>query len=118
MSIFLCTADGDFAINSNSLSLVDGTQEVLQLIRNNLRFFQGEEPLNPTLGVPYFQQILNKSTPVTTAEAILKSVVQKTDGVLEVLGFSLTLDVATRKAIVSFTATTTNGPVTVLESFP
>lgn len=118
MSIFLCTENGDLDITDNKLSLVDGAQEVLQLIRNNLRFFQGEEPLNPTMGVPYFQQILDKATPISTAEAILKSVVQNTDGVKEVLGFALTVNAATRQASVSFTATTDGGPVTVLESFP
>lgn len=118
MSIFLCDTNGDLNITDNKLSLVDGPQEVLQLIRNNLRFFLGEEPLNPLMGVPYFQQVLDKATPQRVAEAVLKNVVQNTDGVNEVLGFSLTLDPSTREATVSFTAVTDGGPVTVTESFP
>lgn len=116
--IFLCTANGDFDISGNVLSLTDGKQEVLQLIRDNLRFFQGEEPLNPTLGVPYFQQILDKATPIKTSEAILKQVVQNTDGVIDVLGFTLVLDPNTRKATVSFSVTSEDGPITATESFP
>ncbi len=118
MSIFLCTADGDFDLAGNQMSLVDGPQEVLQLLRNNLRFFQDEDPLDPGMGVPYFQQILDKATSPATSEAILKNVVQNTDGVKDVLGFSLTVDPATRLASITFTATTDGGPVPVSESFP
>jgi hypothetical protein len=118
MSIFLCQPNGDFDLSSNQLSLTDGPQEVLQLIRDNLRFFRGEEPLNLNLGVPYFQQILDKQTPLTTAEAILRSVVAGTDGVTQVLNFSLDLDRDTRGATVSFTVTTDGGPVTATESIP
>ncbi len=118
MSIFLCKENGDFDLTGNVLSLVDGTQEVLQLLRNNYRFFQDEDPLDPGMGVPYFQQILDKATPQSTAEAILKSVAQNTDGVKEVLGFTLSVNPATRIATVSFTAKTDGGPVAVTESFP
>ncbi len=118
MSIFLCKTDGDFDLSGNVISLVDGPQEVLQLLRNNLRFFQDEDPLDPGMGVPYFQQILDKSVPPSTSEAILKNVVQNTDGVTEVLGFSLSVDPATRLATIIFTAKTDGGPVAVTESFP
>ena len=118
MSIFLCDASGDFTIANNVLALVDGPQEVLQLIRNNLRFFQGEDPLDPDMGVPYFQQILDKATPLSVSQALLKQVVQDTDGVIDVVSFTLTVDTITRQATVTFTATTDGGPVTATESFP
>ncbi len=116
--IFKTLDSGDFDISSGKLELIDGIQEVLQLIRSNLRTFQGEEPLNTSLGVPYFQQIMQKNTPIQISSAILKQVVLDTDGVKEVLDFQLTLDKSTRKASVTFTAITDGGKVTATESFP
>jgi hypothetical protein len=127
MSIFLCQSNGDFAIVNNQLMLTDNSvtaatpspgQETAQLSRNNLRMFLGEEPLDPTLGVPYFEQILQKETPFETSQAILEQAVRDTDGVLDVLNFTLSVDTATRKGTVSFTATTAAGPVTTTETFP
>ena len=118
MSIFLCDSNGDFTIAGNVMALTDGPQEVLQLIRNNLRFFKGEEPLNPDLGVPYFQQILDKQTPIAASQAILQQVVAETAGVLSVVAFTLDIATATRKATVTFTVTTKDGPITSTETFP
>jgi len=127
MSIFLCQANGDFAIVSNQLWLTDNSvsaqapspgQETLQLIRNNLRMFLGEEPLDPTLGVPYFQQVLDKSTPADIAQSIIYQVIQDTDGVEAVLGFDMTVNSLTREVTATFTVTTSDGPVTSTETFP
>lgn len=135
MSQFLCTPDGDFALINNQLWLTDadeailqeadGTpftsisqvqQEVLQLLRNNLKFFLGEEPTNVSLGVPYFQQIFDKQTPQSTVEAILRQTISDTPGVKDIIGFNLTVNTATRQATVTFSVQTEDGPVTLTES--
>lgn len=118
MSILLCDSTGDLSIVNNQLQLTDGQQEVLQLIRNNLRTFQGEEPLNTLIGVPWFQQILQKQTPLAISQQILEQVVTNTPGVIQVLNFTLTVDVATRKATLVFSVKTETGVVTSTETFP
>ncbi len=133
MSIFLATAEGDFAIVNNQFYLTDNTvstvpavaalypspgQETLQLIRNNLRMNQGEEVLDPALGVPYFKQIFAPGTPIETVQAILYNVIAGTPGVTSIPSLSVTVDGSTRVGTVTFTANTVNGPVTSTESFP
>jgi len=133
MSIFLCQANGDFAIANNQMYLTDDSvstvpavaqafpttgQETLQLIRNILRMQRGEEILDPALGVPYFQQIFQKGIPLEMVQAILYNTILNTQGVLTMTSFSLTPNNVTRKATVNFVAQTTNGPVTSTETFP
>ena len=118
MSIFAQTATGDFAITNDHLTLVDGITEVKQRLTNNFRTFQGEEVLDPTLGVPYIQQILQKSTPIAISQAILEDVARNTDGVNDVSNFSLVLDPSTRQATVTFNATSDAGPITYSGTFP
>ncbi len=118
MSIFLCDENGDLTINNNQLELTDGIQEVLQLIRNNLRFLLGEEPLAPDKGVPYIQQILQKGTPISISSAIIRKVIADTPGVIEVVEFSFSVPASTRKAMVTFTARSAAGVITATESFP
>ncbi len=133
MSIFLCKPDGDFAIVNNHMwlndaplevkqtangtldSVTDNQQEVLQLIRNRLKFFKGEEPTNITLGVPYFEQIFDKQTPLSVSESILRDVVQTTPGVKEVIEFALVVD-SQRRGTVTFTVNTIDGNITSTET--
>lgn len=116
--IFKCLENGDLDISGGKLILTDGQQEVLQLIRNNFRMLEGEEPLNTALGVPYFRKIFEKSTPQETIESILFEVVKETAGVLAVLDFRLEIDPTTRHASVTFTVQTVDGPVTTTQGFP
>jgi hypothetical protein len=131
--IFLCQANGDFAIVNNQLWLTDNSvsavpavaavapntgQETLQLILNNLRMGQGEERLDLAMGVPYIQQILGKGAPLETIQAILYDVILNTPGVLAVINFVLTLNKSTRQLALAFTAQTSTGPVSSTLSFP
>ena len=133
MSIFLCTANGDFAIVGNQMWLTDDSvsavpvvavafpapgQETLQLIRNNLRMQMGEEILNPSLGVPYLQTIFQKGTPLETVQAILYDTILNTPGVLNITSFTITQNKNTRQTTVTFTAQTATGAVTSTETFP
>ena len=133
MSVFLCTADGDLAIIGNRMWLTDNSvatdetvsaqfpdpgQATLQLIRNNLRMAKGEEPLNTSLGIPYFQQVLQKETPLETVQAIFYQAILGTPGVTKMIYFNFTLDNETRQFTITFTAETTSGPVTFTETFP
>ena len=131
--IFLCQENGDFAIIDNQMWLTDNSvstvpdvaaqypnsgQETLQLIRNLLRMNQGEEELDPSLGIPYFQQIFAPGTPLETVQAILYDAIAAVPGVLSISAFSVSVNSVTRVGTVTFTVQTSNGPVTSTESFP
>ena len=118
MSILLCLDNGDLDVSSHGLQLVDGQREVLQLLRNILKMNRGSEPLNTALGVPYFDQILEKGTADEVIQGILYQVVSESPGVLEVLDFNLVIDKASRTAALTFTARTETGIVTTTETFP
>jgi ATP phosphoribosyltransferase len=118
MSIFAQTVDGDFALTRNHLTLVDGIDEVKQLLTNNFRTFQGEERQDLELGVPYMQKILDKTTPVNISQAILEDVARNTAGVKDVTNFSLNLDKTTRNATVTFNAVSEAGPIAYEGIFP
>ncbi len=133
MSVILCQANGDFAIingqmwlTDNSVSLVPAVaaaapnpgQESLQLIRNILSMGQGEEDLDVSLGMPYLQQILGKGVQIETVEAIVEEQILAVPGVQDLFNLVVTLNAATRKLAVTFTAQTSNGPVDYSGTFP
>ena len=116
--ILLQTATGDFATSNGHLSFTSGAQEVKQRLANNFKTFLGEEPLDQEIGVPYIQQILQKTTPLSVSQAILEDVARSTDGVKDLVNFKLDFDPATRKASFSFTAQTIAGDIPYTGSFP
>lgn len=133
MSVILCQANGDFAIINGQMWLTDNSvssvpavasaapnpgQESLQLIRNILSMGQGEEDLDVSLGMPYLQQILGKGVQIETVEAIVEEQILAVPGVLDLFNLVVTLNAATRKLAVTFTAQTNNGPVDYSGTFP
>lgn len=79
--------NGDFI--GTDLSLVVDTEEIAQRLRQNLKFFFGEWFLDTRQGIPYYEQILKKNPNPVVVDSIFKSVIAKTDGVLELTEFSL-----------------------------
>lgn len=114
--IMLCMANGDFDISSNGLAFTqlnsngNDAQEIVQLVRNYMRWYQGEEPTEVTGGVPYFQQVFNKSTPIDVVVAILKSAIEAVPGINAVLSLSYTLN--QRQMVLTWSASTVAGPIT------
>ena len=104
-------AYGDLVLTSGQLTLVDGNQEVQQLLIQQLRTFMGGYFLDPTLGVPYVQQVFQKGISQDVMEGIFRQAILDVPGVLSITAFQLTL--TARNLTLLFTALTTNGPVTV-----
>ena len=118
MSIILCMSTGDFDMSAGQMQLTDGQQETLQLIRNTLRFFLGEEQLDTSIGMPWIQVIFQKGTPPSTIQSIIYQAVLNCPGVLSVTNFTVTINPTNRTLTVAFTAQSAAGPILFSESFP
>jgi hypothetical protein len=118
MSAFKQTDDGDLALESNRLSLVDGRLQVRQALLARLRVFRGEWFLDQEAGTPWFQEILGKNLNPGGAESAIKGVIRETPGVLRLIEFSFTVDRRTRVATVDFSVETEEGALALQEEIP
>lgn len=109
--------------NFNSFKIVDndlvmttdadpnGTNNILQNILQNLRFFLGEWFLDNTQGTPWFQEILIKGPNQGNVDAILVNKILETPGVETLLTYDFVINSAKRTLKVTFSAMTTTGKV-------
>lgn len=96
--------DGDLDISTGDLQLISGVDFIVQSLKIRLQFFQGEWFLDTRLGMPYFQEILVKSTTSKAIAAIYEEAILESPGVLEVHDLLVEFDGATREARISFNA--------------
>lgn len=114
-----------YALDSNNELLLDGTRiarvvdgaQVVQAVRSRLLFYLGEWLLDTTAGVPYTQQIFVKPANLPRVESLLKTEILQTDGVAELISFSLVFDRTTRQVSVQFRARTTFDTIITEEVF-
>jgi hypothetical protein len=110
--------DHDLAIENNAVVLVSGAQEVRQRLIERLLTFQGEWFLDTTIGVPYYQDILKKAVDAAVIEAIFKTEIIETPGILELLDFDTDYSASTRQFDVAFVVRSTTGEVSVQLTVP
>lgn len=111
MSDILTTSDGDIAITNNNLTLVTAEDEVKQRLAQRLRTFFGEWFLDNEIGLPYYEDIFIKNPNAGLVEALLKTEIIDTPGVLELISFNIEIDKATRNLQVAFVVRSTTGNV-------
>lgn len=63
-----------------------------QCVKTRLQLLRGEWFLDTSAGVPYLQDICVKPANLPLAESIIKRTILETEGVAEIVSFSLTLD--------------------------
>lgn len=85
------------------------SEAVAQNVRTRLLLIQEEWFLDIAAGVPYLGKIAVKPADLPLAEALLKRRILETEGVEEILSFSLQLDRETRKLQVSASVATIYG---------
>lgn len=108
---FKLDENGDLLIESGLLFLHDREDELTQQkVAIVLRTYRGEWFVDLSEGVPYFQEILVGKNNKDLADVIIRSAIQNTEGVEDVLSFSSTLN-SSGQYIVSFRATTTDGEI-------
>jgi triacylglycerol esterase/lipase EstA (alpha/beta hydrolase family) len=112
-NLYLDTVNHDLTLDSNyNLRLTTDMGEFLsQKIENRLQWFYGEWFLNPSGGVPYFENILGKKTDLTIVNSIFKNQIGNIDEVDEVLNFETDYDGVTRTYNVNFTVRAVSGEV-------
>lgn len=104
--------DGDLALVDGDLQLVSGVEAIRQDAQLRLRFIRGEWFLDPTVGVPYFQDVFVKNPDLARIRAVLIDELRRTPGIVEVPELTVTLDSATRRLTGTFRAVTSAGDVT------
>lgn len=105
----LLVVDNDLILTSDAQE--GGTNNILQDVLQNIRFFLGEWYLDNTLGVPWFQQILVKNPDQANIDTILLNTILNVPGVIGVSQYSFEPNLAKRILTVDFICQTTSGPV-------
>lgn len=104
-------SDGDLAIEGGDLALVGGIESIAQHVQIRLRFFLGEWFLDESRGVPFMQRIFVKAPRPGLVQSVVRKTIEGTPGVRAVTELAVTLDPRTRKARVTWRATTDLGEI-------
>lgn len=110
-------ADGHLLIENNTIPTISGPDEVAQRIRQRLKTVFREWFLDPTIGVPWFEKVFEKSG--ESARAIIVREITETPGVIPpIVSFEMTVDNTTRSASISARVKVSeNEVITVEESY-
>ena len=84
-------------IVTSGVQFIRGRDEIAQTVRTRLRLFLGEYFRDITIGTPWFQSILVKSTTLSSKDAQLKRVITQTPGVTQLLDFNADYVIETRR---------------------
>lgn len=95
MTVRLIDPDtGDIVTSGKQFT--DGVEEIAQTVKTRLRLFLGEYFRDVTDGTPWWESILGKEGTLSSKEAIIKSRILRTDGVVRLVSFSTDFDINTR----------------------
>jgi hypothetical protein len=103
----------DIDLVNNNFVVVDGINALRDRLATNLKTFQGEWYLDPTLGIPYFSQVFTKAVNVGVLYTIFSGVIRRTVGVAAVNSLVFDQDNANRVLTITFSVTADDG--TILE---
>ena len=91
------TIDGDLALGTFDLTLVERREQVAQRLKIRLKTFLGEWFLNTDWGVPYFQDILVKNPDFARVNAVLSQQVLLDAEITEIVSLSSSYNNGARK---------------------
>ena len=83
--------------DDGNLAMVHDAEAVGQHVKQRTKAFKGEWFLNVNVGVPWLTDILGSGYNPALAESVIKSVVQKTDGVTGITSFKASFNPALRE---------------------
>lgn len=101
----------DLHLTEGSMTMVVDVESIQQHVKCRLLEFKGEWFLNRNEGMPYFQLILQKSTPLAIVREIFRKAIASTPGVRTVTKLDVLVDSNTRTASLTFDATTDTGQI-------
>ena len=96
-------SDNDIIIGRGT-SRVEGLPFTIQLVKNRLLTVLGEWKANPSLGLPWFSDIMIKAPDLSLVEGLILNCIKETPHVLDVLSINLQLDKDNRILNVTFEA--------------
>lgn len=111
MDLALDQLTGDLYLDGGDIATVDGADAIAQSLAIRLGFYRGEWRLDARIGVPYFEKILVKNPRLSEVEALLRQTILTTPGVTGIERFDLEYSPGARTARLSFSASSTSGPV-------
>lgn len=117
MSDLRIDLDNELVLENGDLVLTTSeTDNIAQNIRQRLRVLKGEWFLDRTLGLPYFETILEKNPNSVLVATLFKQTILETRGVTKLNTFSMTYDNNNlRELVVTFEATITTGDILYFE---
>lgn len=103
MDLLLNSDTGDVVFINGAAPVTQRTATVVaQRLRIKLYTFLGEWFLDPTVGVPYYQQIFGKIRTKSSVDLIFQQIINDDPDVIEILTFDSTLDRANRGYSMTF----------------
>lgn len=102
--------EGDLALSGGDLALVSGRVAIAQRLAMRFRLWRGEWFADLRAGCDY-RSIFVKGPNMTRIAADLKELIVSTPGVLSLDAFTLDLDRAARRLILSFQVSTEDGQI-------
>jgi hypothetical protein len=77
----------DILVETNDLVIVSGVDAIMQNLKIRLRTYIGEWAFDTSVGVDYYGILFIKDPSIPSIEAMIKSVILKTEGILRITGF-------------------------------
>ena len=107
MRVRKLTSDGDMTIGHGSEDFhIDSADGVAQNVMTRLRLWKGSWFIDTEEGTPWLQEILGKHDAI---DAVVKSRILDTPGVLEIASFESILDPNRRELTITATVNTSYG---------
>ena len=110
MDIMLDPVTHDIVLNGRNLALVRGNELIAQRLKQNLLTITGEWFLDRSVGLPWFDEILQKGTNLDRIRQYFIREIVNTKGVTVLNSLSMNNDPATRRLTVDFVV---NGDVNI-----
>lgn len=109
MNIYVDDATGEIALENNNWKLITGVSEIAQIMKQNLQTVLGEVWLNTELGLPWFDEIFEKSQTQKNIDALIIAEISQTPGFISLARYSSSIDEVNRVLTVDFEAYTVEG---------
>lgn len=95
MTVRALDANGD--IVTRGVQFISGRDEIAQTIKTRLALFLGEYFRNIKDGTPWYEQILGKFVSLDMVEAVLRTRIANSPGVIRLTEFGTDFDLDSRK---------------------
>lgn len=110
--------DNEWDVNGGNLNLVEGPDEISQIVTQRLKLFFGEWFLDTGRGVRYFEDILKKRVNGQKIDAELINEMSVAPGVINIKEFNSTFDSAKRTLSIQAKLDTIEGEINFNEVLP